>query len=63
LADLLKDDAESVLVQVVARRVVLSRPTNDQAYAATVSLNQFGFGLPIAGTDAADEISKIARTA
>jgi hypothetical protein len=45
------------------RGVLWDLLAKDHHDPATVTLDQFGFGLPIAGTDAAYEISRIAGIA
>src|SRR5262245_40294933 len=46
-------DAEGLLVDVFCDRRVLNFPADDYRYATAVTLDQFGFRLPVAGSDTA----------
>jgi len=53
LPNLLKADAEGLLVDVFGDRRVMNFPADDYHYATAVTLDQFGFLLPVAGSDTA----------
>ena len=53
LPNLPKADAESLLVDVFGDRRVMNFPADDYHYAAAITLDKFGFRLPVAGSDTA----------
>jgi hypothetical protein len=53
LPDLFKNDPEGFLIEVLSDRGVTNFPADDGHYATAITLDQFGFCLPIAGSDTA----------
>src|SRR5262245_15494666 len=53
LPNLFKDDAEDILIDVLSDRRVTNFPADDNHYAPAITLDQFGFRLPVACSDAA----------
>jgi hypothetical protein len=53
LPNLLKADAEGLLVDVLGARRIMNFPADDYHYAAAITLDKFGFRLPVPGSDAA----------
>jgi hypothetical protein len=50
------EHTEGLLGKVIDNRRVATCPSNDDPDATAVTIDQFGFGFPVAGHDAADEI-------
>src|SRR5262245_40960495 len=53
LPNLFEDGAEDILIDVLSERRVANFPADDNHYATAIPLDQFGFRLPVAGSDAA----------
>jgi len=52
LPNLPNADAEGLLVDVFGDRRVMNFPADDYRYATAITFDQFGFRLPVAGSDA-----------
>jgi hypothetical protein len=49
--NLLKADAEGLLMDVFGDSLIMNFPADDYHYATDITLDQFGFRLPVAGSD------------